>query len=131
MRLCRITAATSNATPAMLLKMAKRLLFETDLPTRYYIPRMDVRPGVLVESALTSQCPYKGIASYWSVKDTELGKNIVWSYQDPIPASLAIKGHIAFYNEVVDIHLDGELLERPATHFVARIVNDAPDTTGV
>jgi uncharacterized protein (DUF427 family) len=107
------------------------LLYETGLPVRYYVPTKDVDLAQLEETDLLTRCPYKGIASYWSVKDTELGKNIVWSYQDPIPASLAIKGHIAFYNEVVDIHLDGELLERPTTHFVARIVNDAPDTTGV
>jgi len=107
------------------------LLYETGLPVRYYIPAEDVDLTQLEQTDLLTRCPYKGIASYWSVKDAELGKNIVWSYEDPIPASLAIKGRIAFYNEVVDIHVDGELVERPNTHFIARIVNDAPDTTGV
>lgn len=107
------------------------LLFETGLPVRYYIPADDVDFTQLEQTDLLTRCPYKGIASYWSVTDTELGKNVVWSYQDPIPATRAITGHIAFYNEVVDTHVDGERVERPNTHFIARIVNDAPDTTGV
>jgi uncharacterized protein (DUF427 family) len=107
------------------------LLYETGLPVRYYIPVEDVDLTQLEATDLLTRCPYKGIASYWSVKEAELGRNVVWSYKNPIPASLAIKGRIAFYNEVVDIHVDGELLKRPRTHFVARIVNDAPDTTGV
>jgi uncharacterized protein (DUF427 family) len=59
------------------------------------------------------------------------GKNIVWTYRDPIPAVHMIKDHIAFYNEVVDITVDGAALERPQTHFNERLANDAPDTTGV
>jgi hypothetical protein len=55
----------------------------------------------------------------------------VWSYRDPIPAVHMIKDHIAFYNEVVDITVDGVALERPETHFNERLANDAPDTTGV
>jgi uncharacterized protein (DUF427 family) len=107
------------------------LLFETWLPVRYYIPAEDVDFDALEQSDLLTRCPYKGIASYWSVKDAGLGKNIVWSYQDPIAATPQIKGRIAFYNEVVDTYVDGELQPRPDSHFVARIVNDAPDTTGV
>ena len=92
---------------------------------------MDRSPSQLEASDLLTRCPYKGIATYWSVSGAEQGKNIVWSYRDPIAAVAPIRDHIAFYNEFVDITVDGALLERPATHFVQRVVDDAPDTTGV
>jgi uncharacterized protein (DUF427 family) len=107
------------------------LLYETWLPVRYYIPAADVDVSQLEATDLLTRCPYKGIATYWSVSGAEQGKNIVWSYRDPIAAVAPIRDHIAFYNEFVDITVDGALLERPATHFVQRVVNDAPDTTGV
>jgi uncharacterized protein (DUF427 family) len=107
------------------------ILYETSLPARYYIPREDVDVAALESTDLLTRCPYKGIAHYWSVPDVELGKNIVWSYPEPIAATPAIRDHLAFYNEVVDIVVDGVPLERPHSHFLARIVNDAPDTTGV
>jgi uncharacterized protein (DUF427 family) len=107
------------------------ILYETWLPARYYLPAEDVDLGQLEETDLHTRCPYKGIASYWSVRDAPQGKNIVWTYRDPIPAVHMIKDHIAFYNEVVDITVDGVALERPQTHFSERLANDAPDTTGV
>ena len=107
------------------------ILYERWLPTRYYIPAEDVDLGRLEETDLRTRCPYKGIANYWSVKDAPEGKNIVWTYRDPIPAVEVIRHHIAFYNEVVDITVDGVALERPVTHFNGRIANDAPDITGV
>jgi uncharacterized protein (DUF427 family) len=107
------------------------ILYETWLPARYYVPAEDVDLGQLEETDLLTRCPYKGIASYWSVRDAPEGKNIVWSYRDPIPAVHVIKDHIAFYNEVVDITVDGIALERPQTHFNERLASDAPDTTGV
>lgn len=62
------------------------LLFETGLPTRYYIPPEDVRMELLEPAHSVTRCPYKGIASYWSVKVGEhVFRNLVWSYQDPIP----------------------------------------------
>src|SRR5438874_262352 len=55
------------------------LLFETSLPTRYYIPRADVRMDVLEPTSTTTRCPYKGVASYWSVKSGDhVAKNVVW-----------------------------------------------------
>ncbi len=107
------------------------LLFETGLPTRYYIPPADVDHAQLERTELRTRCPYKGIASYWSVRDHAAGQNIVWSYEDPIPAVQAIRGHLSFYNEVVDITVDGVRLERPVTHFNARIDSGTPDTTGI
>jgi uncharacterized protein (DUF427 family) len=92
------------------------LLFETDLPTRYYIPETDVRMEYLHETSHTSQCPYKGEARYWTVQvgDQTL-KNGVWSYPDPVPENPKIKGLLCFYNEKTDIYVDSELMPRPVT----------------
>lgn len=92
------------------------LLFETGLPTRYYIPPEDVRMELLEPARGTTRCPYKGIASYWSVKiGDEVFKNLVWSYQDPIPECPKIKGLLSFYNEKVDLYVDRELQPKPKT----------------
>ncbi len=92
------------------------LLFETGLPTRYYIPREDVRMDLLTPATHTSRCPYKGVAQYWSatVGDRTLD-NIVWSYPDPIPENPKIKDLLCFFNERVDLVVDGELQPRPLT----------------
>jgi uncharacterized protein (DUF427 family) len=92
------------------------LLFETGLPTRYYIPREDVRMDLLEPSNLKTRCPYKGIASYWSVTiGDHVARNGVWSYPDPIPECPKIKDLLCFYNERVDLYVDGELQTRPQT----------------
>ena len=94
------------------------LLFETDLPTRYYLPREDVRLDRLAPSDNVSQCPYKGVAdSYWSVPGEPEGANLAWSYSEPFPAVAKIKDRISFYNELVDITVDGEQQARPASPF--------------
>jgi uncharacterized protein (DUF427 family) len=90
------------------------LLFETGLPTRYYVNPTEVNLGYLIPSGTQTQCPYKGITSaYWSTPDVP---DIAWSYRFPLPACAAIAGLIAFYNEKVDITLDGVQLARPRTH---------------
>ena len=92
------------------------LLFETGLPTRYYIPQDDIRMDQLEPARLTTRCPYKGIASYWSLQGAgEDGRNIVWSYADPIAECPKIRGLLSFFNERVDVYVDGELQERPLT----------------
>jgi uncharacterized protein (DUF427 family) len=92
------------------------LLFETSLPTRYYIPREDVRMDLLQPAKLKTRCPYKGIASYWSVTiGDQVAKNVVWSYPEPIPECFKIKGLLCFFNERVDLYVDGELQPRPQT----------------
>jgi uncharacterized protein (DUF427 family) len=95
-----------------------RILFETGLPPRYYLPLTDVRMDLLRPSAAQSHCPYKGTASYWSV-DTGRGvhEDIVWIYRTPLPESVKVAGLACFYNEKVDIYLDGARQERPHTHF--------------
>ncbi len=94
------------------------LLFETGLPTRYYFPPDDVNYDVLEPSPLKTRCPYKGVASYWSARvGDEIAKNIVWSYQDPIPECPKIRGLLAFFDERADIYVDGELQDRPRTEW--------------
>ncbi len=90
------------------------LLFETGLPTRYYIPKQDVRLDLLEPSESHTQCPYKGVASYHSVTvGREHFRDIVWHYPFPVPECPKVEGLLAFYNERVDLYVDGELLERP------------------
>jgi uncharacterized protein (DUF427 family) len=95
-----------------------RILFETGLPPRYYLPLTDLRTDLLQPSGTQTSCPYKGTAGYWSV-DTGGGlhKDIVWIYRTPLPESQKIAGLAAFYDEKVDVFIDGERQERPRTHF--------------
>ena len=95
-----------------------RLLFETGLPVRFYLPKTHVRLDLLIPTDTVSHCPYKGQAEYWSARagDT-VHEDLAWSYRTPLPESQKIAGLIAFYNEKVDIYLDGELQERPSTKF--------------
>ena len=95
-----------------------RLLFETGLPARYYLPKTHVRLDLLIPTDTVSHCPYKGQAEWWSVRVGEhVYDDLAWSYPTPLPESQKIAGLIAFYNEKVDIYLDGELQERPSTKF--------------
>jgi uncharacterized protein (DUF427 family) len=90
------------------------LLFETGLPTRYYLPKQDARLDLLEPSSLVTRCPYKGVAAYWSVRLGEtVHPNIVWSYPHPIPECAKIENLLCSYNEKVDIWVDGELQPRP------------------
>lgn len=90
-------------------------VFETGLPTRYYLNRTEVDFTKLEWSPTVTACPYKGkTTDYWSVGDQ---RDVAWSYSFPTAALLPIAGLVAFYNEKLDIFLDGELQERPVTHF--------------
>jgi uncharacterized protein (DUF427 family) len=93
-----------------------RILFETGLPPRYYLPLTDARTDLLRPSDTQTHCPYKGTASYWSV-DTgkELHSDIVWIYRAPLPESQKIAGLVAFYDEKVDVYIDGVLQRHPQT----------------
>jgi uncharacterized protein (DUF427 family) len=95
-----------------------RLLFETGLPVRYYLPRTHVRMDLLELSEGVSHCPYKGQAQSWSVRlDGRLHENQAWSYPTPLPESVKVAGLMCFYDEKVDIHVDGVRQERPRTKF--------------
>ncbi len=95
-----------------------RLLFETSLPVRYYLPKLDVRLDLLEPSPTRTRCPYKGEAAYWSVRvGDDLHEDIVWGYPAPIPEAPKIENLLAFFNEKVDIVVDGVPQERPVTHW--------------
>jgi uncharacterized protein (DUF427 family) len=95
-----------------------RMLFETGLPVRYYLPKTHVRMDLLTPTDSVTNCPYKGQAEYWSVGAAGAGyRDLAWSYRAPFPESQKIAGLIAFYNEKVDIYVDGVLQARPVTKF--------------
>ena len=91
------------------------LLFETGLQVRYYLPRLDVRPELLLPSEKTTVCAYKGKAGYYSVKvGNRIAQDIAWYYRYPTTEVSKIGGRIAFYNERVDtLYVDGEKQETP------------------
>ena len=92
------------------------LLFETHLPTRYYLPREEVRMDLLLPSPTTIRCPYKGVATYWSVRaGGRIHEDLAWTYEDPIAENPKIRGLVAFFNERVDLLVDGTPLAKPLT----------------
>jgi uncharacterized protein (DUF427 family) len=94
------------------------LLFETGLPTRYYLAREDLRMELLEITDTVTRCPYKGTAETFGVRvGDRFYPDYAWSYPAPVAACAAIRNRICFYNEVVDISEDAESLPRPETHF--------------
>ncbi len=91
-----------------------KALFEAGLPPRWYLPREDVRMELLEDSDSQTTCAYKGFASYWSVGEED---DIAWAYEDPLHDALPVKGRVAFFNERVDLEIDGEPQERPRTQW--------------
>jgi uncharacterized protein (DUF427 family) len=88
------------------------LLFETLLPVRYYLPRADVIVGLQPSDTVT-YCAYKGRASYFSLPEGP--SDLAWTYLQPLREAEPVANRIAFFNERVDITVDGRLLERPVT----------------
>jgi uncharacterized protein (DUF427 family) len=85
------------------------LLHETGLPTRYYLPRDDVRMELFRPTTFTTQCPFKGTASYLSLDlDGESHDGIVWSYEEPLDAAADIAGLVCFYPDRVELTVDGQ-----------------------
>jgi uncharacterized protein (DUF427 family) len=89
-------------------------LFETRLPTRWYIPREDVLTPLERNDGHRTTCAYKGQATHW---DTAGEQAIAWSYELPLNDALPVRSLIAFYNERADIEVDGERQERPRTQW--------------
>jgi len=101
-------------------------LFETGLPIRWYMPPDDVRSDLLVPSDTRTGCAYKGFASYCSVRvGDETEEDLVWFYAEPRRDVDRIKDYLAFFNERVDIEIDGELVERPITQWSPRAAQHA------
>ena len=95
-----------------------RFLFETNLPTRYYLPKTDVDFSYLTPTDTVTRCPYKGTARYWSITvDGATHEDVVWGYDAPLKESADVAGYVAFYNEKLDIYVDGELEAKPKTMF--------------
>jgi uncharacterized protein (DUF427 family) len=96
------------------------LLFETMLPTRYYLPRDDIR-AELSPSSTRTYCAYKGQASYWSAAAGDrVVPDIAWTYQQPLHDAAQVRGLVAFFNERLDVIVDGESAERPITPWSPR-----------
>ena len=99
-RRVRVTAGDvviADTTKALTLKEAR-------YPAVQYVPREDTNMGLLVRSDRVTHCPYKGDASYYSIKAN--GKtldNAIWTYETPFPAMTEISGHLAFYPDKVKI----------------------------
>jgi uncharacterized protein (DUF427 family) len=94
------------------------ILFETGLPPRYYLPLTDVRIELLRPSDKQTHCPYKGTAGYWHVAAGDaVREDLVWCYRTPLPESQKIAGLACFYDERVDLFVDGVKQDRPRTPF--------------
>jgi uncharacterized protein (DUF427 family) len=92
------------------------LLFETFLPARIYLPRDDARMELLSPTDTTTVCAYKGRARYWSATISGATvPDLVWSYEDPLHEALPVKDMLCFFNERVDMTVDGVRLDRPIT----------------
>jgi uncharacterized protein (DUF427 family) len=97
-----------------------RLLFETLLPTRFYLDPAEVRVP-LHPSPTRTWCAYKGEASYWSAEvGGELVPDLVWGYPEPRHDAAAVAGLVCFFDERVDVVLDGVRRERPVTPWSPR-----------
>ncbi len=105
---------------------AATALFESNLPTRWYIPREDVVAELEPSETLTL-CPYKGAASYYSVRleNGEVAKDLIWYYPEPIQEAERIAGLLCFFNEKVDLELDGELEARPGSEWSRGVKSEA------
>jgi uncharacterized protein (DUF427 family) len=95
-----------------------RVLYETGLPPRFYLPMSDVRLELLEPTDTVTHCPYKGAASYCTlVIDGRRYDDFVWCYRAPFPESQKVAGLMCFYNERVDLYVDGIRQEQPRTKF--------------
>ena len=94
------------------------VLHETGLPPRWYVPKFDVRMDLLTATPTRTACPYKGFAEYWSARvGDRVVEDVAWSYRTPLPESERIAGLVCFYNERVDLFVDGAATGRPTTPF--------------
>jgi uncharacterized protein (DUF427 family) len=94
------------------------VLYETGLPPRFYLPAEDVRTERLEPSETHTRCAYKGLASYWHVRARdELHDDLAWTYPEPERDGQPVQGRIAFFNERVDLEVDGEAQEQPLTQW--------------
>ena len=110
----RATSSSSSTAATLAETRAPALLFETQLPTRFYLPPGDVDLAAFAPSEKHSWCAYKGQASYWSLPDAA---DVAWFYPEPLREAAEVKDMIAFWDERVDVIVDGERRGRPKTHW--------------
>ncbi len=94
------------------------VLHETRLPSVYYLPRQDVRMDLMEPTSYRTHCPFKGNASYWTLRiDDRVAENVLWAYEDPLPEAAGLKGYVAFYRNRMDSWSDedGEVAIDPVT----------------
>ena len=95
-----------------------RMLMETGLPIRYYIPEEDVNWDCLFPIEKTTVCPYKGRSKYWSIKVGEdEAPATAWSYPDPLQDAERVKGTVCFYQEKLTVFVDEQPQEQAPTYF--------------
>lgn len=84
-----------------------KLVFETSLPTRYYIPREDVRAERLSPTEKVTHCPYKGEAAYWSVSTGDVVlDDVAWGYAEPLSEAAAVRDHLSFLGAGIEIEVE-------------------------
>ena len=105
-------------------------VFESNLPPRWYLPREDVSARLVPSETITT-CGYKGRASYYSVElsSGNTVNDIIWYYPDPMPEAVQLGDLLCFFNERVDIELDGELQERPLSAWSRGVRSEAPNAS--
>ncbi len=95
-----------------------RLVTETGLPGRWYIPRVDINLGLLEPSETQSSCGYKGQAKWWNLAlpGQDVVPNVAWGYQRPVPNASKLAGLICFFaeKETVETTIDGVELVVPS-----------------
>jgi uncharacterized protein (DUF427 family) len=95
-----------------------KALFESNLPARWYLPQDDVRLELLEKSSTLTRCAYKGQASYWHVRiGDDVHEDLAWTYREPQHDAEPVRDLIAFFDERVDVEVDGRLHERPVTQW--------------
>jgi len=99
------------------LTLRARGLYEYGLPVRWYVPRQDVRMEALEPSETVTHCPFKGTPVHWSARVGErLVPDVAWSYETNVrPQAEEVSGYVAFYDEKVDVEIDGVTQQRPET----------------
>jgi uncharacterized protein (DUF427 family) len=104
------------------------LLVETPIPGRWYLPAEDVRMDLLVPSDTVTTCAYKGDAAYFSTADgSEAGRDIAWTYREPLDDALRVRDHVCFFMERTDLEVDGVRVPRPVTPWSDPEERDAQD----
>ena len=97
----RITVTSNGVTIAQ--SSTALLVEETRHDDVFYLPREDVNMGLLESTELSTYCPFKGHASYWSLSGVDALQNFMWSYEAPYPEVERLKGYVSFYTDKVNI----------------------------